>query len=114
MDSTARLRRLDDVDFASGLMTFAFGINPSFRQLATIVDIDIPGSVHRGADTAFVVYRWVYPKDSLLTLVYNVERVTRCAAGWCAQVPGNLGGLLQLLKEPMVQAPVRRGRPPSR
>lgn len=48
MDSTSRVRRLNDADFAAALMTFAFGINPSFRQLATIVDIDVAGSVRRG------------------------------------------------------------------
>ena len=111
MDSTAQVRRLDDVEFASGLMAFAFGANPSFRPLATIVDIDIPGLVYRGRDTAFVVYRWVYPRDSVQTTNYNVERMVRCGGAWCLQSPGNFSGLLRLLKEPMV--PVRQQRPPA-
>jgi hypothetical protein len=112
MDSTSQVRRLSDTDFAGALMTFAFGINPSFRQLATIVDIDVPGSVRRGPDTSFVVYRWVYPRDSLQTAFYNVQRMVRCGGDWCAQSPGNLKGILDLLKQPMVPAGVVRATKP--
>ena len=107
MDSTTIVRRLSDVDFASGLMTFTFGINPSFRELSTIVDIDVPGSVRRGADTALVVYRWMLPGASQLP-TYYVQPMIRCNDNWCPQLTGNLKGMLALLKQPMVPAgPVR-------
>lgn len=105
LDSTSQLRRLSDVEFTSRLMTFSLGLRRASQYFSVVRGVDVAGTVRRGRDTVFVVYRWIFPPDSLPLRSHSVQTMVRCGASWCNQMAADFSGLIQVMKEPMVAVP---------
>jgi hypothetical protein len=109
LDSTSQLRRLSDVEFTAKLMAFSLGIRRAPQFYAVVRGVDVVGTLHHGRDSAFVVYRWLLPPDSLPIRSYNTAVVIRCGESWCNQMAANFDSLVELLKQPMVAVPMQPG-----
>ena len=106
IDSTAQLRRLSDAEFTARLFAFQTDVrtDQSFRR--TVRGAITLGSVRRGDDTAHVVYRWRFPRDSLPLRSASVHTMVHRSGRWWSQMLGDYSGLVRVLKEPMVPVPV--------
>ncbi|MEI2718721.1 MAG: hypothetical protein V9E87_01055 [Gemmatimonadales bacterium] len=104
-DSQAVLA-LDDAAFTAGLFRFQWLLQGGDRYMKAYTGVDIQGTVRRGADSAHVVYRYMFPPDSLPMQSFRVQTVVRCGKLWCANMLTTFTGILELLKSPMV--PVRQ------
>lgn len=109
LDSTSQLRRLSDVEFTAKLMAFSLGIRRAPQFYATVRGIEVPGTLHRGRDSAYVIYRFVLPPDSVPIRNYSVALVIRCGDSWCNQMAANFDSLVDLLKQPMIAVPMQPG-----
>ncbi len=107
LDSTSQLRRLSDVAFNAGLMTFWFGLRRGSQRTPEIMGVEIAGTVHKNSDSAYVVYKWIFPPNVPPLRSYTATGMVRCGKEWCAQMAGDFTPLVELLKEPMVPIPPR-------
>lgn len=89
---------MDDVTFTAGLLRYLWLLRGSDRDAAIVKGVDIQGSVLRGSDTAHVVYRWIFPPDSLRVQSYEVQTVVRCGNAWCADMSPEVRTVVYLLK----------------
>jgi hypothetical protein len=97
---------LDDAAFTAGLFRFQWMLRGFDQYMKSVTGVDIQGVVHRGADSAHVVYRHMFPPDSLPLQSFQVQTVVRCGSLWCANMLEPFHAILRLLKGPMV--PVRQ------
>jgi len=97
---------LDDAAFTAGLFRFQWMLRGFDQYMKSVTGVDIQGVVMRGTDSAHVVYRHMFPPDSLPLQSFQVQTVVRCGNLWCANMLGTFHAILSLLKAPMV--PVRQ------
>lgn len=97
---------LDDAAFTAGLFRFQWLLQGGDQYMKAFTGVDIQGAVRRGTDSAHVVYRYLFPPDSLPMQSFRVQTVVRCGRLWCANMLTTFTGILEQLKAPMV--PIRK------
>ena len=95
---------MSDAEFTAALLRFQLELRGARQYFAVVQGVDVVGALPQGPDTTHVVYRWIFPGDSLPLRTYQVETLVRCGREWCGHMAGNYRGLLDLLKQPMVRS----------